>query len=170
MKGLAVRDMARIALFAAAIALCAWLCIPLTPPFTMQAFGVCLAALALGPGKGAAAVGLYLLMGLVGLPVFAGFTGGIGALAGPTGGYLMGFLLIPAAMGLSARLPLKGRAARAAGLGLGLLGLYALGSLWLAAWGDMPIGTALLAGAAPFLLPDCLKAWLAILAANRMKL
>ena len=86
-------DMAYVAMFAILIAICAWISIPMTIPFTMQTFGIFLAVGVLGGKRGSLAVLVYLLMGIVGLPVFSGFTGGIGCLAGATGGYIVGFLL-----------------------------------------------------------------------------
>ena len=74
------RDMAYISISAALIALCAWLSVPAAIPFTMQTFAVFAAAGTLGARRGAAALGLYILLGALGLPVFSGFQGGVGAL------------------------------------------------------------------------------------------
>ena len=75
------------------MAICSWISIPAPVPFTLQTFAVFLAPGLLGGKMGTIAVGTYLLLGAVGLPVFAGFSGGIGVLLGATGGYLLGFLL-----------------------------------------------------------------------------
>ena len=80
----------------ALMAVCSWISIPATVPFTLQTFAVNLALILLGGKKGTLATLVYLLVGLIGVPVFAGFSGGPGTLFGPTGGYLIGFL----AMGL----------------------------------------------------------------------
>ncbi|MCQ2536429.1 MAG: biotin transporter BioY [Lachnospiraceae bacterium] len=80
----------------ALMAVCSWISIPATVPFTLQTFAVNLALILLGGKKGTLATLVYLLVGLIGVPVFAGFSGGPGVLFGPTGGYLIGFL----AMGL----------------------------------------------------------------------
>lgn len=69
-------DMAYIALFAVLMAVCSWISIPAVVPFTLQTFGVFVAVSVLGGKRGTLAVVLYLLMGIVGLPVFAGFSGG----------------------------------------------------------------------------------------------
>ena len=87
------RNLSRVALFAALMAICSWISIPAPVPFTLQTFSVFLAPALLGGKMGTIAVGTYLLLGAVGLPIFAGFSGGIGALLGATGGYLLGFLL-----------------------------------------------------------------------------
>ncbi|MDD3920030.1 MAG: biotin transporter BioY, partial [Eubacteriales bacterium] len=80
------RDMLYIALAVALIAICAWLSIPAAVPFTMQTFGVFMAAGLLGKRRGVMAVAVYLLLGIIGIPVFSGFRGGVGVLMGNTGG------------------------------------------------------------------------------------
>ena len=86
------RDLTLIAVFAAVIAVCAWISIPAAVPFTLQTLGIFLAVGLLGGRRGTISVGVYLLLGAVGAPVFSGFNGGIGYLLGATGGYLLGFL------------------------------------------------------------------------------
>ena len=88
-----VQDITYIAVFAALIAVCSWISIPTAIPFTLQTLGVFLAVGMLGGRRGTAAVVVYLLLGAAGLPVFAGFTGGLGILFGYTSGYFLGFLL-----------------------------------------------------------------------------
>ena len=77
-------ELAYIALGAALISVCAWITVPLTVPFTMQLFAVFFVLTALGGRNGTIAIAVYLLLGAVGCPVFAGFTGGFGALIGMT--------------------------------------------------------------------------------------
>ena len=105
-KAVAPMDLAHIAVFAALIA-----AMSLTPPIpvlglpapiTLQTLAVMLAGLCLGAWRGAAAVTVYLLVGLAGLPVFAGGKAGIAALVGPTGGYLVSFVVAAFAIGLAA--------------------------------------------------------------------
>lgn len=106
-RSFAPADLAYVAVFAALIAALA-----LTPPIpigalgvpiTLQTLGVALAGLCLGAWRGAAAVGLYLLVGLAGLPVFSGGRAGVAVLVGPTGGYLVAFLLSAFVVGLVAQ-------------------------------------------------------------------
>ena len=97
-------DMAYIALFAVLMAVCSWISIPSVVPFTLQTFGVFVAVSVLGGKRGTLAVVLYLLMGIVGLPVFAGFSGGLGILLGSTGGYIVGFVFTALTMWLMERL------------------------------------------------------------------
>lgn len=88
-----VQSMAYIALFAVVMAVCSWISIPiLEVPYTLQTFAVFLAVGVLGGKRGTLAVLVYILLGAVGVPVFAGFTGGLGYLLGNTGGYIIGFL------------------------------------------------------------------------------
>lgn len=103
---MSVRNLSRVALFAALMAICSWVSIPTPVPFTLQTFAVFLAPGLLGGKMGTIAVGTYLLLGAVGLPVFAGFSGGIGTLLGATGGYLLGFLLTALVIWGWQRLPL----------------------------------------------------------------
>ena len=74
--------MVQIALFAAIIAVCSWIQIPMTVPFTMQTFAVFCALATLGGKGGTISILIYIVLGAVGVPVFAGFTGGIGILCG----------------------------------------------------------------------------------------
>lgn len=119
------------ALLAAALCVMAPLAVPLGPvPVTLATLGVYLAAGLLGPWRGCAAVGLYLALGAIGLPVFAGFSGGFAQLAGPTGGFLWGYLLCVLVSGLLCR---TGRAYLApVWLACGALALYAVGCGWFA--------------------------------------
>ena len=91
-RKLTARDISYIAMGVALIALCSWLSVPMTVPFTMQTFAVCLIAALFGLRGGLWTVVCYLLLGAAGAPVFAGFGGGFAALLGPTGGYLLGFV------------------------------------------------------------------------------
>src|SRR5215204_6140633 len=99
-----VAMMTRAALMAAVTAVAAQIAIPLpfSPvPFTLQVLGVILSGLLLGPRYGALAQAIYLLIGAVGVPVFAQFRGGLGVLLGPTGGYLLSYPIAAAVAGLA---------------------------------------------------------------------
>lgn len=89
------RHLAYIALFAALIAICSWIVIPIPSgvPITLQTFGVFMTLLALGGKRGTYSVVVWLLMGCVGLPVFSGLQSGFGVMVGPAGGYAFGFLV-----------------------------------------------------------------------------
>ena len=93
-KGFQTMDLAYAAVCAALMAVCSWISIPATVPFTLQTFAVFCTLGLLGGRRGTAAILVYLLLGALGVPVFAGFSGGIGILFGTTGGYLLGFILM----------------------------------------------------------------------------
>ena len=92
-KKLRTVDIAYIGLFAALIAVCAQIAVPMTVSFTMQTFAVCLCAGLLGWKRSTVSVIVYILLGMVGLPIFTGFKSGVAAITGPTGGYIVGFVL-----------------------------------------------------------------------------
>jgi len=130
-------ELARPALLALggslAIAASAQIQVPMQPvPMTMQSLVVLLVGIAYGPRLGAATVLLYLAQGLIGLPVFAGFRAGPAALAGPTGGFLIGFVPAAALAGwLAAQGWARGALRTAATLLAGHAVLFAFGTTWL---------------------------------------
>lgn len=152
-------------LFAALIAVGAFISIPIGPvPINLQTMFVLLAGLLLGRKWGAACVGIYLLAGAIGLPVFAGGTGGIAKLIGPTGGYLIGFLAAVYVIGLISektnnpdyKKSYKNIMEILAML-LGTIIIYITGVSWLMVVTGMSFKAALLAGCVPFLPGDILK-------------
>lgn len=105
------RSVAFCGLSVALLAVCAWVTVPLGPvPFTLQIFAAVFALCALSPRECLAVFAIYLLMGTVGLPVFSGMRGGIGVIAGPSGGFLWGYL-VGAAVAVAARVALARLAA-----------------------------------------------------------
>ena len=127
-----VRDIAYVAVFTAMISVCAWIAIP-TPTqidFTLQVLGVFLAVGLLGGKRGTLAVTAYLLLGAVGAPVFAGFSGGLGALLAPSGGYLVGFLFSALLMWGMEKMLGGNLWVLGASMVLGLLVCYAFGTAW----------------------------------------
>ncbi len=169
-----VRRMTYTALMAVVICICAWITVPFTVPFTMQTFGVFSALLLLGGRDGTLAIGLYLLLGALGVPVFSGFRGGIGHLVGPTGGYLVGFLFTGLAHMLLERITARSRGVRRAALLLAEHALcYLIGTVWFvavcAAQGKQyGFFTALGLCVVPYLLPDLAKILLADLVSRRV--
>lgn len=154
--------------FALLTALGAWVRVPLpfTPvPITLQTFFVLLGGLMLGPALGAGAQVLYLVLGTAGVPVFAGGALGLAYLVGPTGGYLVGFVVAAWLVGRLARdlRPGEDRAElRALGtLALGTLTIYAAGAYWLAWMAGLDLGKALWVGVLPFIPGDTLKVMVA---------
>jgi biotin transport system substrate-specific component len=166
-RGAPARSVATAALVAALLAASSLLALQLGPvPVTLQVLVVVLAGLLLTPGQAALAVGVYLAEGAIGLPVFAGLTGGIGVLAGPTGGYLLGFLA-GAVAGAWVRMRADARGVRpavadgAAALTTLVL-IHACGVVRLAATTGMGPAAALGVGLVPFVVPDAMKALAAI--------
>ncbi len=104
-KKIKTLDLVLIALFAAITAVLSQIAIPMPTgvPVTLQTFAVALCGYFLGAGKGAAALGVYLLIGAVGVPVYSGFKGGFQVLLGPTGGFIFGFIAMAFLCGLSFR-------------------------------------------------------------------
>ena len=157
MRSSKIQTMARCALSACLMALCAWITIPGPVPFTMQTFGLFLTLMLLGGKQGCLAIGTYLLMGLCGLPVFSGFQGGIGALAGPTGGYLFGFMSTCLLYWLLTKLGVPSLPALLAGY----LGCCCLGTVWYLAVFGGSFRSVISVCVVPFLIPDAIKLVLA---------
>ena len=142
------------------LALCAQIRIPLpfTPvPITGQTFAVLLLPVVLGGWRGPAAVAAYLAQGALGLPFFAGGAAGVAALAGPTGGYLVGFLVAAVVIAVLAG-PGGGSRARAAlAMLAGNVAIYLCGVPWLARFVDGGLVAAVALGMTPFLIGDAIK-------------
>lgn len=163
------RGMVMAALFAALLAVFSQLAIPMVPvPINLGLLAVYLCALVLEPRWALISVGLFLSMGAVGLPVFAGFKGGPAALFGPTGGYLLGYVC---AAGLIAALREKadGLAGRMAILVLGLLACYIPGTLWLMMLTGRTAAEALPLAVYPFLPGDAVKIIAAAMLAPKLR-
>lgn len=168
-----IRNMAYIALFAVLMAVCSWISVPTLVPFTMQTFALFLCFGLLGGRRTVLAVLVFLLMGAVGLPVFSGFTGGVGHLFSAAGGFLLGFLAGALVMWLLERL--IGRQSWAAGLAMlvGLTVCYGFGAAWLLlvyarTAGAAGLGSILLLYVVPYIVPDLVKLALALLLRRRL--
>jgi biotin transport system substrate-specific component len=155
---LTARELTTAALFTAILSVAAFVAIPAgSVPFTLQVYVVLLAGMTLGPRLGVLSVTAYLILGLF-APVYAGGASGLGALFGPTGGYLFGFLGAALIAGLMAGRG-QGTMARLSAAGLaGLAPIYALGATWLAIQIGLTPSQAVLTGVAPFVWLDALKA------------
>lgn len=158
------------ALMAALTAAGAYMAVPLGPvPIVLQNMFVLLTGVLLGSRWGLASVAVYLLAGVCGLPVFAGGTGGLGRILGPTGGYLLGYLPVVFLVGaITERLP-KRAAWDVTAMVLGALVIYACGVPWLKAVTGMAWSKALAAGVLPFLPGDALKIAAAALIAKAVR-
>ena len=169
-----IKRLTRIAIAAVLIAVCSWITVPSVVPFTMQTFAVFCAVLILGGKDGTIAIGIYMLLGIVGLPVFSGFRGGIGHLLGPTGGYIVGFIFTGLTYLAFEPLMEKRKFVKYAVLALGLILCYAVGTLWFGVvmsrkgtnYGLWKILTLCVI---PYIIPDLVKMVLAIVISGRVK-
>ena len=174
LKNSKTRNMIMVALFAALIAICSWISIPAAVPFTLQTMAVFLAVGLLGGKLGSLCVLVYILLGAVGLPVFSGFKGGLGALLGTTGGYIVGFLFSALVMWLMEHFLGRKDWVLILSMVVGLLVCYAFGTVWfrtvyLSTTG--PVGWMTVLGwcVFPFLIPDVLKIALAFFLTLRLE-
>lgn len=165
-------DLGLIAVFAALVAVSA--VVPAIPvgalgvPITVQTLAVMLTGLALGPGRAFAAVGLYVVLGLAGLPIFSSGRGGLGVLAGPSAGYILAFPLAAAAVGWLAAVVLRRTTGKVRGLALfaaamagSIVFVHTLGILGLMVNAKLDLSKAFLADLA-FYPGDVIKNVLAV--------
>ena len=158
------------ALMAAVCAVCSWISVPLpfTPvPINLGTLAVFLAAGILGWKYGSVSVIVFVLLGAAGLPVFHGFTGGMGIITGPTGGYIVGYILAAFLTGIMIDTYFKARkssenkaatyAVLALAMALGLFACYALGTAWFMHISGTDLKAALLMCVVPFLIGDAIK-------------
>lgn len=160
--------MCYVALFAALTAVCAQITVPLAAiPFTLQTLMVTLAGLLLGPKRGAAAMTVYMLLGLAGAPVFAAFGGGLSSVAKPSFGFVLGFIPAAFVIGLIAQNGLTWLKLGAASLA-GAAVTYAVGLPYMYViihvvnGAEATLGNVLMWGMLPFLPGDALKIIVAI--------
>ena len=167
---LTVKDMVQCAICAALLAISAWLSIPMPQvSFTMQSFAVFFALGLLGGRRGCIAIGIYLLMGGVGLPVFSGFRGGAAVLLGVTGGYIWGFLLAGLVYWVLEALFGHGFRVRLLSMALGMALCYTCGTVWYLQLYGGNLWAVLATCVAPYILPDGVKIGLAISLSGRLK-
>ena len=155
-----VKQMALIALMAAVICILApWsFTIPISiVPLTLGSMAVYFAVTVLGMKRGVFSVLLYILIGLVGLPVFSNFTGGAGKLFGPTGGYIIGYIFLALILGYFVDRWNSHPVWNAAGAILGTIVLYLFGTVWLALQMHLTFKAALWAGVIPYIPGDVVK-------------
>lgn len=158
----AAREISYVAFSVALIAVCAWITIPVSAiPFTLQTLAVALAGGLLGYKRAVAAVAIYILMGLIGIPVFSGGQAGPIKLFGPTGGYIFGFLFLAFIPALFKKISLRRQWARFsvffAAMIFGETVCYVFGTAWFLCVNNCSLGYALLVCVVPFIVPDLVK-------------
>lgn len=166
-------DLAYIGMFVALITICSWISIPLTVPVTLQTFAIFAAVAMLGLWRGLAAIVVYILLGAVGVPVFAGFSGGFGILLGNTGGYIIGFVFSALISGGIMKKFGKKIPVMIVAMVLGLSACYAFGTAWFMyvysdANGAIGLLTTLSWCVFPFIIPDICKIALAVILDKRL--
>ncbi len=164
-----------ISLFTAVIAACSFITLPFPVPFTLQTLGIFSALLILGGRNGTVAIALYIAVGITGIPVFSGFSAGVGHLMGATGGYVIGFLLTAIAYWLITAIFGNKTRVKLCGLLSGLTLCYITGVIWYATvyLRDTSLSaliSALTVGVVPFIIPDIIKLTVAILIDRKLKI
>ena len=169
-------DLVLCALCAAVTCILAPLSVPLAGevPVSLATFAVLLSGILLGAKLGGLSQLIYVLLGSVGVPVFAGWTGGIGITLGVTGGYIIGFIFMSLVYWIMESLLGEKTAVRIAALVIGLVVCYAFGTAWFLfvyarTSGAIGLGTALSWCVFPFILPDLVKMALAVMLSERVK-
>lgn len=170
---LSTADLTLTALFAAVMAVCSWISVPAAVPFTMQTFAVFFTVALLGGRLGTLTVLVYLVLGMLGIPVFAGFSGGIYYLMGPTGGYIVGFFFSALFMWIIESMTGSFRAV-VISMVPALAICYAFGTAWFVIVytrtnGDISTGSALAMCVLPYIAPDALKIVLASVLSRRLR-
>jgi biotin transport system substrate-specific component len=169
------RNLATASLVAAVMAAAGWVSIPIpgAVPVTLQTFGVVLAALLLAPEWAAVSMAIYVFLGAIGVPVFAGGQAGLGVVFGPTGGYITGFILAAYVGALvRTRLTRSGSKQLIADVAAAIV---AIAAVYLVGWAQLALVLGLSPlkafgiGVAPFLVPDAVKAGVAILIATAVR-
>ena len=168
-KKLKTIDIIYIGLFAALIAVCAWIAIPLTVSITLQTLAICLAAGLLGAKRGTVTIIVYILLGMVGLPVFSNFRSGIAAITGPTGGYIVGFIFTALLVGFGCEKFKNKVWSNALFMIIGLQLCNLFGTVWFMIVYKVSFVSALTTCVLPFLLPDVVKTVIAAVLVNRLK-
>ena len=157
-KKLTTYQMAVTAVMAAVLCVLGPLTVPIgAVPISLANFVICLSAWLLGPKFGTLSVAIYLVLGLVGIPVFSGYGAGLAKVAGPTGGYLVGYLLMAFIGGLFIEKSKGQPVVSAVGLILGDAACYVLGTAWFVFQMKCELGHALAVCVYPFLLLDLAK-------------
>jgi biotin transport system substrate-specific component len=178
------REICYIAMFVAIMAVCSWLSVNIGEiPITLQTMGMCLAGGLLGWKRGGIAVLAYILLGLVGVPVFSGFTGGVAKLVSPTGGYIIGFIFTALIVGVTSDL-VQGKkiglrlGALVAAMIVGIAVCYVFGTGWficlyIKAHDEVTfvgaLSYALTKCVLPFILPDLVKIAVAAVLTERLR-
>lgn len=171
---MSIKRMSLIAMMTCLLIICSWLTIPAAVPFTMQTFAAFCSLILLGGKSGIMSLVIYVFMGIAGLPVFSGFQGGIGHLAGPTGGYVIGLIAAAVFYRLLEPFFAKNVKIQLAALIGGLLICYLFGSLWFqVVYGirgvSYSFGMIVSICVFPYIIPDIIKLVLAWIISKKVR-
>lgn len=167
-------DIVMTSMMTALMAVCSWISIPSAVPFTLQTFAVFCAVLLLGGRKSLFSIASYLFIGAIGVPVFSGFTGGVGVILGTHGGYIIGFIFIALIFWCTEKLPVRNTFITVLSMIVGLIVMYLFGTSWFVLiytgkTGDITLFQALKWCVVPFIIPDLIKLFLALAITKRLK-
>ena len=158
-RGFEPQEMTYAAACAALLAVSAWVTVPFGPvPFTLQTLALAFVVVAMSGRVSLLAVFVYVLLGAAGIPLFSGMRGGLGVLLGPTGGFILGFVLSAGVAALLKHVMGEGIVRDMVIAALAILCSHAVGVAWLATVGGYGFLQAFLVGSAPFLVLDAIKA------------
>lgn len=144
--------------------------IPLSPvPLSLATFSIYFCVMVLGMKSGVLSVCIYVLLGLAGLPVFSNFTGGAGRLLGPTGGYILGYIVMAFICGIFVDKFMKMPFLLFVGMTLGTATCYLFGTCWLSFQASLTLSQAFLSSVAPFLVGDFIKIAAAMILGYRVR-
>ncbi len=165
------KDIAYTAICTLCIVVSAYIRVPFVLPFTLQTMAVYLALFFLGAKRGVFAVLTYLLLGLVGLPVFSGFSGGVGAFAGATGGYLIGFLAVSIIYLIAELISKSNGKITVIFAFVGIVVLHVIGAVWLYFFGflEIDLSALIVTYVLPYFAMDIVKLIAAIFLAKLLK-
>lgn len=168
-----IKNLCLIGLFLALLAICSYVHLPIfSTAFTLQIFGIYLCLFVLGAKKGLICIGVYILAGMLGLPVFSGFMGGFGVILGKTGGFIIGFLPSALLCSVLVRVFKKGALYEFLAAVISLLPCYIIGVLWFSYvyfGGISPeaLIPSVTLSLLPFILPDIIKLAAAVYLGNK---
>lgn len=170
-KAFSAKKLAECGLFTCIIIICSWISVRIfAVPYTLQTFAIALAVFCLGPVYSSVSIGVYLLLGMAGVPVFANFNSGIAAIAGPTGGFLLGFFFTALVGGLLCKYFGKNRLLRIIWMSVGLALSYGSGMLWFwLVYDGGGLFVAFTACVLPFIIPDLIKTALAEIVSSKIQ-
>ncbi len=168
-KNQITKSIALISMFLSILIICSWITIPFTIPFTLQTLAIFCIILLTNIRVSLVIIILYILLGMLGFPVFSSFQGGIGIILGPTGGFIIGFIPMIITSSILKYI-IKEKKFYFISLFIGLIVCYTFGSIWYYYLYKLESNfyDVLLVSVLPFIIPDIIKILISILIVNRI--